>query len=136
MAFLLLHDYTQIKTVRRRGWEKPAVASVLQAHLPQSSCPFLLVDVNEVAYHSSLNSAVLGLHSDLQIIGRCNVRRLACSLPLTTRDLRKPPIRCLMVLGENQHKYDCNAPFKGPGQTHGTGPCDAPFRCPRHPWHR
>lgn len=101
------------------------MASALQAHLPQSSGPFLLVDVNEVAYHSSLNSAVLGLHSDLQIIGRSNVRRrLAYSPPLTTRDLRKPPIRCLMVLGENQYKCDCDT-------THGVGPCDAPSTHPR-----
>lgn len=71
---------------------KSAVAPALQAHLPQSSGPFLLVDVNEVAYHSSLNSAVLGLHSDLQIIGRSNMRRrLAYSPPLSTRDLKNLP---------------------------------------------
>ena len=37
------------------------------AHLPQSSCALLLVNVNEVAYHSSLKGAALSLHPYLEI---------------------------------------------------------------------
>lgn len=54
--------------------------TALWAHLPQSSCPFLLVNANEVAYHPSLNGAVLCLHSDLQIM-KNNVRRKLAHSP-------------------------------------------------------
>ena len=37
------------------------------AHLPQSSRALLLVNVNEVAYHSSLKGAALSLHPYLEI---------------------------------------------------------------------
>lgn len=49
--------------------------SVLQAYLPQSSRSFLLVNVNEVAYHPPLNGAALCLHPYLEIILNINVRR-------------------------------------------------------------
>lgn len=51
------------------------VGFVLQTYLPQSSCSLLLVNVNEVAYHSALNGAALCLHPYLEIIVKTYMRR-------------------------------------------------------------
>lgn len=53
------------------------VGSVVQTYLPQAPCSLLLVNVNEVAYHPTLNRAALCLHPNLEIILKTNMRRKA-----------------------------------------------------------
>ena len=67
------------ETFPKKGGRTKSVGPVLQAYLPQSSRALLLVNVNEVADHSSLKGAVLCLHPYLDMILKTNMRRqLAC----------------------------------------------------------
>lgn len=38
----------------------------MQTYLPQSPCPLLLVDVDEVAHHPAVDHISLSLHADLE----------------------------------------------------------------------
>lgn len=45
-------------------------------HLPQSSGPLLLVDINEIAHHTALDHISLSLHADLGGQKEVNVTKL------------------------------------------------------------
>lgn len=92
-----------------RKWHSSYAARTLgldcsEAHLPQSSSPLLLVNAHEAVYHASLNSAVLCLHSDLQIIKNDVRRKLAHSPPPPSETLKKTThlvLNGVTVFGEN-----------------------------------
>lgn len=72
----------KINSKKENGEElSKEVGSVLRTYLPQSPCSLLLVNVNEVAYHSTLKGAALCLHPYLEIILKTNMRRKAHFCP-------------------------------------------------------
>ena len=69
------------ETFPKKEGRTKSVGPILQAYLPQSSRALLLVNVNEVANHSSLKGAVLCLHPYLDMILKTNMRRQLACLP-------------------------------------------------------